>query len=60
MADQTNTPQKDPPEGSREIVDRELARQEAREKSNEGESQEPRTTGRAPHEAKEPGGKTAR
>jgi DnaJ-class molecular chaperone len=33
MAQETFTPQKDPPEGSREVIDRELARQAAKEAS---------------------------
>jgi RecJ-like exonuclease len=36
MAQETFTPQKDPPEGSREVIDRELARQASGDKQQGG------------------------
>jgi hypothetical protein len=59
MPDKTYTSQKDPPEGSRKVIERELARQDKREPKGQ-DRKEPRTAGRPPHEAKESGAKTER
>jgi hypothetical protein len=50
MNSKTYTSQKDPPEGSREVVDRELKRQ-AQQQGGE-EHKDPRAGARPPHEAK--------
>jgi hypothetical protein len=58
MADQTNTPQKNPPEGSREVIDRELARQDERQEQRDDSA--PRTDVRPSSGAKEPDVRPAR
>ncbi len=54
MPDQTRTSQVDPPEGSREVIDREV------ERMNQKKQAEPRAAGRPPHEANEGGSNSAR
>ena len=39
MADETRTPQKDPPEGSRKVIEHELERQAAKQRSGSGSGQ---------------------
>ncbi len=45
MADETRTPQTDPPEGSRKVIEHELERQEAKERSGSGQQDEAAETG---------------
>jgi hypothetical protein len=40
MPDETRTPQKDQPEGSREVIDRELKRQDAKENKESGRNRD--------------------
>jgi hypothetical protein len=60
MQSKTYTSQKDPPEGSREVVDRELKRQAQAGGHHGGEHKEPRRAEGPPHEAKEDRAKSVR